>query len=132
MGFLLIPTTLHAELLCMVLILYTKCLPPSSLGRRYSALKVLILLILLVVPPLTSYTHEPGENDSNTIFLPVTVSLGDITGCTPPFLLIKLIIFTVETTNSFVNRVGIRFISFGSIDLTQLTLSFTNLISRSM
>ena len=77
---------------------------------------------------MTAYIHDPGGNDGNTILLPMMICLGDITGCTPPFLLIELIIFTIETTNSRINQVGIRFISFGSIDLTHLTLSFTNLI----
>ena len=95
-------------------------------------MNVLILSTLLVVPPLTAYTHEPGGNGGSTICLPVTTCLDDITGCTPLFLLIELIIFTVETTNSLINQVGIRLISFGSIDLTHLTLSFTNLIPCSM
>ena len=53
----------------VLLILYTKCPPPSSLGRRYSAMKVLILLMLLMVPPLTTYTHDPGGNGGNTNIL---------------------------------------------------------------
>ena len=128
MDFLLIPITLHAEHLCIVSMLYTKYQPSSSLGRRYSAAKVLMLSILLVVPPLTAYIHNLGGYDDNTIFLPVTICLDDITGCTPPFLLIELIIFTVETTSSLINRAGICFISFGSINLTHLNLSFTNFI----
>ena len=104
----------------------------SSIRWLCSAAKVLILSMLLVVPPLTAYTHDPGGNGGNTIFLPVTISLGDITGCTPPFLLIELIIFTIETTSSLISRAGIHFISFWSIDRTHLTLSFTNLIPLSM
>ena len=132
MGFLLNPTTLHAELLCMVLMLYTKCPPPSSLGRRYNAAKLLILSTLLVVPPLTAYTHDPGGYGGSFILLPVMICLGDITGCTPPFLLMELIIFTVDITNSLIKRAGIRLILFDSIDLTHLTLSFTNRIALSM
>ena len=116
----------------MVLMLYTKCPPPSSLGRRYSAAKDLILSMLLVVPPLTAYTHDPGGYGVNTIFLPVTICLGDITGCTPPFLLIKLIISIVKTTNSLISRADIRCIFFGSINQTHLILSFKNQISLSM
>ena len=132
MGFLLILIILHAEHLCMVLMLYTKCPPPSLLGRSYSAVKIFVLSILLVAPPLTAYTHDPGGYDGNIIFLQVTICLGDITGCTPPFLLIELIIFTVTANSYLINRVGIRFISFKSFDLTHLALSFTNLIPSSM
>ena len=102
-GFLLIPITLSAELLCMVSILYTRCPPPSSLGHRYNASKVLILSILFVVPPLTAYTNAPAGYEGSTKFLPVTICLGDITGCIPPFLLTELIILTVDTTNSIIS-----------------------------
>ena len=128
MGLVLIPTTLHTEHFCMVWILYIKCPPASLLGCRYKAGKVLILSMLLVVPLLTAYTHDPGGYGGNTVFLLVIISLGDITGCTSLFLLIKMIIFTVETTSSLNHRAGICSISFESIDLTHLTFSFTNLI----
>ena len=64
--------------------------------------------------------------------MPVTICLGDITGCTPPFLLIEFIILTVDITNSLISLVGIRLILLGNIDRTHLTLSFTNLIVLSM
>ena len=96
MGFLLIPITLHTELLCMMTMLYTKCPSPISVGRRYSAGKVLMLSILFVVPPLTAYTYAPSRYEGTTIFLRVIICHGDITGCTHPFLLTELIIFTVE------------------------------------
>ena len=131
MGFLLIPITLQAEHLCIVSILYTKCPPPSSFGRRYSASKVLMLSILLDVAPLTAYTNAPGGYDGSTSFLPIIIYLGDITGWTPPFLLIELTILTVDITNSLINLEGIRFIFFGSMDLTHLILSLINLIPRS-
>ena len=132
MAFLFIPITLHAKFLYLVEMLYAKCPPPLLLGRRYSVAKVLMLSILLVVPPLTTYTYNPGGYGGNTIFLPVTICLGDIIVYTPPFLLIKLIIFTVETTSSLISRAGICFIFFGCIDRTHLTLSFINLIPLSI
>ena len=127
MDFFLIPITLHAEHLYMVRILYTKCPPPSSLGRRHSTGKVLMLSMLLVVPPLTAYTHDPGGYGGETIFLPATISLFDITGCTPPFLLMELIIFTVETTRSLINLAGIFVSSSGAL-ISHILLSLSRIL----
>ena len=132
MGFLLIPITLHAELLCMGEYCIQNYPPPSSLGHKYSAAKVLMLSILFVVSSWTAYTYDFGGYEGNTIFLPVTICLGDITGCTPTFLLIELIIFTVETPSSLISQDNFRFISFESINRTHLILSFANLIPFSM
>ena len=119
-----IPITLHAKFLCMVAMLYTKCPPLLSLGRRYSVIKVLMLSILFVLPYLTAYTYNPDGYEGNTISLAVAICLGDITVGAPSFLLIKWIIFTVETTSSLISQAGIHLIFFGSIDNTHLIVSF--------
>ena len=125
------PITRHDEFLSCVIMLYTKCPPPSSFGRRYMPSKVRITSTSLEVSPLTPYTQVPGGYGGSFILLPVTMCLADMTGCTPPGRLIELTILTVENTSSLINLCGIFFTCFGIMDRTHLILSLINRIPLS-